>query len=395
MTSCKLTALGMVNALGSSAPDILSRLVAGECGLTERRDAVPDRVMFLGEVTDSLPEIPEHLARYRCRNNALSLAALASIEDSVRATVEEVGAHRVAVIFGTSTSGVSDAENALRHQREHGGLSSGFDYAQLEFGGGAGFIADYFDITGPTYTISTACSSGARALASARSLLALGICDAVIAGATDTLCNLTIFGFSALQALSDEVTNPCSANRKGLSLGEASALFLVTKESGGVQLLGVGESSEAHHMSAPDPTGAGAEMAMRGALADAGVDASDVAYLNLHGTGTPLNDSMECTAVSRVFGLDTPCSSTKPLVGHTLGAAGATEAGFCWLALNAADDGRVPLIPHRWDGERDREIPAIQLVEARRESPPTDRPIVVTNSFGFGGNNCVLVLGRP
>ncbi len=383
----------MVNALGASARDIAPRLFAGDSGLTLCRDAVPDRVMYLGGVAEPLPEIPDRLARYRCRNNALSLAALTSIEASIRTAIDAVGGHRVAVIFGTSTSGVSDAEDALRHQREYGGLSAGFDYAQLEFGGGAGFIADYFGVTGPTYTISTACSSGARALASARSLLALGVCDAVIAGATDTLCNLTIFGFSALQALSDEVTNPCSANRKGLSLGEASALFLVTRDSGGVQLLGVGESSEAHHMSAPDPTGAGAESAMRGALADARVEPSDVAYLNLHGTGTPLNDSMECTAVSGVFGLDTPCSSTKPLVGHTLGAAGATEAGFCWLALQAADGGRIPLIPHRWDGARDPELPAIDLVGEPRETAPRDRPIVATNSFGFGGNNCVLLLG--
>ncbi len=393
MSSCKLAALGMANALGGNTAEIAPRLFAGESGLVERRNAVPDRAMYLGEVRAALPDIPGQLARYRCRNNALSLAALRPIEEQIRACIERVGRHRVAVIFGTSTSGVSDAEAALRYQRQHGDLPPGFAYAQLEFGGGAGFVADYFGVTGPTYAISTACSSGARALATARSLLHLGICDAVIAGATDTLCNLTIFGFSALQAVSDEITNPCSANRKGLSLGEAAALFLVTRESGGIQLLGVGESSEAHHMSAPDPTGAGAEAAMRGALADAGVGAADVLYLNLHGTGTPLNDSMECAAVARVFGLETPCSSTKPLVGHALGAAGATEAGFCWLALAAARNGELPLIPHRWDGVRDPEIPAIDLIDGRRRAPFRGRPLVATNSFGFGGNNCVLVLG--
>ncbi len=393
-TKCKLTALGMANALGTSPQAIASRLFAADSGLAERRDAVPDRVMYLGEISEVLPNIPDRLARYRCRNNQLSLAALRTIEDPIRAVIDTFGKHRIGVIFGTSTSGVSDAEEALRHQRQHGGLAPDFAYAQLEFGGGAGFIADYFGLTGPTYSISTACSSGARALASARSLIELGVCDAVIAGATDSLCNLTIFGFSALHAISDEITNPCSANRKGLSLGEASALFLVTRESGGVQLLGVGESSEAHHMSAPDPTGAGAEVAMRGALTDAGVAPAEVLYLNLHGTGTPLNDRMECAAVGRIFGLETPCSSTKPLVGHTLGAAGATEAGFCWLALQAANENRrLPLIPHRWDGDRDREMPAIDLVGEAREACFTDRAVVATNSFGFGGNNCVLVLG--
>lgn len=391
---CRLAALGMVNALGASTETIETRLFAGETGLRRRDDAVPDRILYLGEVREPLPLVPDRMAHYRCRNNALSLAALGQFEDVARATIERVGRHRVGVLFGTSTSGVSDAEEALRHQREQGGLAPGFAYAQLEFGGGAGFIADYLGVTGPTYTISTACSSGARALASARSLIDLGVCDAVIAGATDTLCNLTIFGFTALQAVSDEITNPCSANRKGLSLGEASALFLVTRDSGGIQLLGVGESTEAHHMSAPDPTGAGAEVAMRGALADAGIAARDVLYLNLHGTGTSLNDGMECAAVARVFGLDTPCSSTKPLVGHTLGAAGATEAGFCWLALQAAVASELPLIPHRWDGVRDAEIPPVDLIDRPRAIPFSGQAIVATNSFGFGGNNCVLILGR-
>ena len=392
---CRLAALGMVNALGASADTVAPRLFAGDqSGMTRRDSIVPDRVLYLGEVHGDLPPIPEALQKYRCRNNAVSLAALRQIEGTARAVIDAVGRERVGVIFGTSTSGVSDAEDALRHQRRHGILAPGFDYAQLEFGGGAGFIADYLDVCGPTYTISTACSSGARALASARSLLDLGICDAVIAGATDTLCNLTIFGFSALQAVSSEISNPCSANRNGLNLGEASALFLVTRERGGVQLLGVGESSEAHHMSAPDPTGAGAETAMRAAIADAAVDPSDILYLNLHGTGTPLNDSMECAAVARVFGVDTPCSSSKPLVGHALGAAGATEAGFCWLALHAAAAGELPLIPHRWDGVRDPAIPDLRLVTENDTPVAATHPAVATNSFGFGGNNCVLVLGR-
>lgn len=393
-SECRLAAVGMVNALGAGAAQIAPRLFAGDTGLIERRDAVPERTMYLGEVRDALPEVGESLAQYGCRNNSLSLAALHQIEEQVRAAIARYGRHRIGVIFGTSTSGVSDAEEALRYQRLYGGLAPGFAYAQLEFGGGAGFIADYLDVAGPAYTISTACSSGARALATARSLLALGVCDAVIAGATDTLCNLTIFGFSALQAVSEGITNPCSANRDGLSLGEAAALFLVTGESGGVQLLGVGESSEAHHMSAPDPSGDGAEVAMREALADAAVAADDVHYLNLHGTGTPLNDGMECNAVARVFGERVPCSSTKPLVGHTLGAAGATEAAFCWLALRAAGAREMPLIPHRWDECRDPEIAALDLVEAGRTVVHGGRPIVATNSFGFGGNNCVLVLGR-
>ncbi len=384
----------MINALGAGAEEIGPRLFAGDTSrLTLRTDLVPDRTLLLGEVRSPLPKIPRSLARYDCRNNALALAALMQIEPAIAAARASFGAHRLGVVMGTSTSGVGDAEQAIRHQQETGGLTPSFAYAQLEFGGIAHFVADFLSITGPAYTLSTACSSGARAVASARSLLALGICDAVVAGASDSLCRLTTNGFSALQAISPELTNPCSANRNGLTLGEGATIFLVTAAPGGIQLLGVGESSEAHHMSAPDPSGAGAETAMRAALADARLAPRDVAYLNLHGTGTPQNDSMECCAAARVLGDDVPMSSTKPLVGHTLGAAGAMEAGFCWLMLQSWRDGLLELPPHCWDGVQDPELPALRLVAKGQQAHTTGPAVVMTNSFGFGGNNCTLVLG--
>jgi 3-oxoacyl-[acyl-carrier-protein] synthase-1 len=391
---CRLAALGIVNALGAGADEVWPRLLAGEPSrLRVREDLVPGRRLLVGEVEGPLPVLPPALAAYACRNNAMALAALEQIEAPVRAAIAAHGAARVGVVMGTSTSGVSDAEEAIRHQVLRGGLAPSFDYAQLEFGGLAAFVAELLGATGPAYTLSTACSSGARALASARSLLALGVCDAVVAGAADTLCGLTTNGFSALQAICEGVTNPCSRNRAGLTLGEGAAVFLVTPRAGGVQLLGVGESSEAHHMSAPDPSGAGAEAAMRGALADAGLAPDAIAYLNLHGTGTPLNDRMECLASERVFGTALPLSSTKPLVGHTLGAAGVMEAAFCWLMLDRRAGGVLPLLPHCWDGDRDPELPPVHLV-GKGEVVAAGGPVrVMTNSFGFGGNNCTLVLG--
>jgi 3-oxoacyl-[acyl-carrier-protein] synthase-1 len=385
----------VLNALGADAETVWRGLVAGEPSRLSWNDQlVPGRRLLVGAVTDSLPPIPAALARYACRNNALAQAALAQIEAETCAAIARFGASRVGVVMGTSTSGVSDAENAFRYQRDHGGLDPAFDYAQLEFGGVASFVAAYLGVGGPAYTLSTACSSGARALASARSLLAMGLCDAVVAGAADTLCGLTSNGFGALQAICEGVTNPCSRNRAGLTLGEGAAVFLLLPEPGGIQLSGAGESSEAHHMSAPEPSGAGAEAAMRFALADAGLAPEAIAYLNLHGTGTPLNDAMECQAVARVFGTALPASSTKPLVGHTLGAAGALEAAFCWLMLERSTGGVLELPPHCWDGERDPEIPAVHLV-GKGESVRTSGPLrLMTNSFGFGGNNCTLVLER-
>jgi len=385
----------MVNALGRTPDEIWPRLLAADrSGFHTRDDIVPGRSLWLAEVEGRLPRIPQRLRRFDCRNNALTAAALEQIESRISDVVCAVGAERVGVVMGTSTSGVSDAEAAIRHRVRTQQLTESFDYDQLELGGTASFVAELLGLGGPAYTISTACSSGARALASARSLISIGLCDAVVAGATDSICGLTTNGFSALQAISDEVTNPCSANRRGLTLGEGSAVFLVTRGDADIRLRGVGESSEGHHMSAPDPSGEGAEKAMCGALRDADLDASDIVYLNLHGTGTTLNDAMECAAIERVFERVPPCSSTKSLVGHTLGAAGAMEAGFCWMVLERAlreppGPAHLALPPHAFDGEVDPALGALDLARAGAQAP---MGAIMSNSFGFGGNNCTLVL---
>jgi 3-oxoacyl-[acyl-carrier-protein] synthase-1 len=206
---------------------------------------------------------------------------------------------------------------------------------------------------------------------------------------------LTANGFTALQAVSDCPSNPFSANRSGFNLGEAAALFLLTGAPDGIQLLGVGESTDAHHMSAPHPEGIGAEVAMRAALEDAALVPDRIAYLNLHGTGTPLNDAMESKAVARVFDSSPPSSSTKPVFGHTLGASGALELAVCWLMLQARSDDEMLLPPHCWDGVPDPEIPPLRLV-GRGERVPAAKPVaLMSNSFGFGGNNCTLIVGDP
>ncbi len=390
--SCSLSALGMVNALGSDTARIWQRALAGDTGAMARRpDLTAGSQGLVGAVDDTaLPRIPAHLQRYDCRNNRFTLQALEQIESEVTEAVRAVGPARVGVVMGTSTSGSRECEAAILHEYLHGELLPEFRYEQLELGGAAGFLAELLELGGPALSVSTACSSGARALASARSLLALGVCDVVLAGGSDSLCGLTSHGFASLKATAGGGTNPFSANRDGLNLGEGAALFLVTRETTGIQVLGVGETSEAHHISSPDPEGSGAAASMREALADAGVGANAVSYLNLHGTGTRLNDSMESLAVSNVLGDALPCSSTKPLVGHCLGAAGAIEAGLCWLAIGAASDDTLPLIPHRFDGVRDPELPPIRLVNDGETAAPG---IVLTNSFGFGGNNCTLALG--
>jgi 3-oxoacyl-[acyl-carrier-protein] synthase-1 len=246
-------------------------------------------------------------------------------------------------------------------------------------------------VAGPATVISTACSSSAKALASAARLLRAGLADAVITGGADSLCRFTVAGFTALESVSEARCNPMSINRRGINIGEGAALFLMTREPGPVRLSGWGESSDAHHISAPEPEGRGALAAMRAALERASVTPSEIDYVNLHGTATPLNDAMESRAVHALLGGSVPCSSTKPLTGHTLGAAGALEAAFCWLALHDNPRGRLP--PHWWDGEADPALPALSLVKPGQE---LGRPLraVLSNSFAFGGSNAALLLER-
>ena len=237
-----------------------------------------------------------------------------------------------------------------------------------------------------------ACTSGARALLSAHRLLQQGLCDAVICGGVDSLCRLTLNGFSALEAVSAEPCNPFSLNRHGINIGEGAALFLMTRERSPIAFLGGGASSDAHHISAPHPEGLGARMAMAKALTSAGLQAGDINYLNLHGTATAHNDVMESKAVHELFAADLPCSSSKPMTGHTLGAAGALEAAFCWLVLSEYNqDGLLP--PHLWDGQADPALAPLRLVEAGERLQRASGRRLMSNSFAFGGNNVALILG--
>jgi 3-oxoacyl-[acyl-carrier-protein] synthase-1 len=398
---CALRATGLVTALGAGTAANAAGLASGDTSRLEwRADLVPGRRFRFGSVNDARlacgldPAWGELPAGSISRTAALLLAAAAQIHAEVAAARERFGPARLGAVVGTSTAGYLEAEGAFRTRAASGALPKEFTLSDLEVGRPAEQVAARLGIAGPSWAISTACSSGAKALAAARELLLAGICDAVVAGGTDSLCATTAGGFHALQALARDRMLPLSRNRDGLCLGEGAALFLVTRDAEGVCLLGSGEAQDAHHMSAPDPEGGGAGRALRAALADAGVSANAIAYVNLHGTGTPANDAMEARAIATVFGEDVPCSSTKPLVGHTLAAAGAVEAAFCWLVAQAGGDQAPLLPPHRYDGERDPSLPHIRLV-APGERAMSRRPLCVSASFGFGGSNAALVIGEP
>lgn len=248
---------------------------------------------------------------------------------------------------------------------------------------------------GPAMTVSTACSSANKAFASAKRWLNAGLCDAVICGGVDVLSQLTLRGFESLGALSNEKTQPFSRNRKGINIGEAAALFILTNEDSEFSLLGVGESSDGYHISSPDPSGAGACAAMQAALDDAGLEAAEIDYINLHGTGTLQNDPMEAHAIHRVFGkraADIACSSSKAKVGHTLGISGAVELGFTLLSMSRQYNRQGDYLPHSYDGQFAEDILPLNLVVSENG---LGRPrYALSNSFAFGGSNATLIVGR-
>ncbi len=384
-----LNHLGIVCALGDSLESVRTQLFAGSSPgmqLTERYSPGHPRTLGLADI--NLPALDNHPLALRSRNNALLAQALQQIRPQVEALKRKLPSGRIAIVLGTSTAGMAEAEIGVSTFTQQGHFPDNFHYAQQELGSPATFLAAELEVNGPAYVISTACTSSAKALASAARLLQANLADAVIAGGVDTLCRFTVAGFAALESLDDAQCNPFSANRHGINIGEGAALFVVSREPGPVCLAGWGECSDGHHISAPDPMACGAKLAITQALERASLTASEIGYINLHGTATLQNDAMESRAVAELLpGI--PASSTKPLTGHTLGGAGAIEAGLCWLTLTD-QMGRLP--PHLWDGIADPALPEMPFVKPGTSAVKIKA--ILSNSFAFGGNNIALVLSR-
>lgn len=345
---------------------------------------------WVGQVADgALEPVPAGCERFDCRNNRLAHLALRQdgFDQSVRAARDRYGADRLGVFLGTSTSGILQTELAYRRRTADGSLPDDFHYGTTHNNFSlAWFVQSCFGLNGPAAVISTACSSSAKAFGNAARMIAAGLCDAAVVGGVDSLCLTTLYGFGSLGLLAPGPCRPFDADRDGISIGEGAAFVLLEKTASGdaIRLLGVGESSDAYHMSSPHPEGLGAQLAMRAALASAGMAPQDIGYINLHGTGTHANDETEGKAVFAVFGDALPCSSTKGWTGHTLGACGAIEAVISLLAI------RHGFLPGSANTRTvDPSIRLRYLVENENHAADT----VMSNAFGFGGTNCSLVLG--
>jgi 3-oxoacyl-[acyl-carrier-protein] synthase-1 len=391
-SSPAITAYTTVNCLGAGRDATVDALWRGVSGLRPCDFPGTDFETHIGMV-DGLDAItvPSSLAAYDCRNSRLALMTLQTdgFADLARDCLARRGARRVGLVLGTSTSGIQEGERAFA-ERTNGDLPSWFDYRHSQdVHATTEFVGACLGIEGPCMTVSTACSSSAKVFVDAAQLIAHDICDAVVVGGVDSLCLLTLYGFRSLELTAAGACRPNDVNRAGLSIGEGGGFALLERNNGVGQALamleGVGESSDAYHMSSPHPEGLGAFNSMRAALATAGIKPGQVDYINLHGTGSKVNDVVEARAVMSLFGSDTPCSSTKGWTGHTLGAAGIIEAVIALQAI------RHRFIPGNLGmTQRDPDIETNIFPET--ETAEISR--VLSNSFGFGGNNCSLLFGR-
>lgn len=391
-----ITASSMVNALGRGKDATLSALQRKQTGLQPSKNL--DFSTWLGHVHDADNyAIEPSLIKFRCRNN--QLAKLALDTDNFREAINEAktkyGADRIGVFLGSSTSGSGETEIAYANRNEKGELPSDYSFMHTHnFTSLLDYTQQSLGLTGVGQVISTACSSSAKVFATAHRHIEAGFCDAVIVGGVDTLTQISLYGFNSLQLTSTAPCRPCDENRDGISIGEAAGFALLettdsistTPSSSHVVLKGYGESSDAYHMSTPHPEGRGAATAMQKALASAALNADDIDYINLHGTATPSNDAAEGKAISSVFDAHTPCSSTKGWTGHTLGAAGITEALICMLVLENQ------FLPSNLNLQIPDPALDIQIL-LDNVIPEKTIKHVISNSFGFGGSNCSLILG--
>lgn len=358
--------------LGNNIDEIFENALKGSNEfLSPLEGIVKDKKFYFGKVNCDLPQIKDE--RFNLRVNRLLLHLLNNMEEKLEELFKKYPKSRIGTVIATTNSGIEEYEKS--RNKKH-----------FEIGNPAEFIKHQLGLESFYSSVSTACSSGIKAFATAKKLIDSDVCDAVIVGGTDALSKLPIFGFHSLEILSEKKTNPFSKNRNGINLGEGAALFIVEKDTEGIKIKGIGETSDAYHSATPDPKGIEAERAIKIALKESNLVPDAIDYINLHGTGTKTNDLMEANALYKLFGCCTEVSATKPLTGHCLGAAASIETALCCHIIK-----NNTIIPHVYDGEYDYTLPEINLI-----TKPVNKKInnVLCNAFGFGGTNAVMIMGR-
>jgi 3-oxoacyl-[acyl-carrier-protein] synthase-1 len=380
-----ITAYTLCNALGMTTDEVRAALSAGRSGLTPCSLDVPFETAC-GALPGVLEGLPASLSEFDTRQARIVHHLLTGLQHSIRAARKRWGADRVAIVLGTSTAGIEETERAYGVYKQSGQTPAGYDFARKHAPHAMiDLVRLETGVGGPGLIVSTACSSSAKVFGTAQRLLRAGVADAVLVGGIDTLCQITLRGFKSLALLAKSACRPFGEGRDGISIGEGGALLLLEREGDGpARLLGIGETSDAHHMTAPHPEGLGAIAAMTQALEGAGLSAKDVDHVNAHGTATQLNDAAESLAIANLLGTEVPVVSTKGYTGHMLGAAGATEAVFSIFAI---EHGWIPA-----SLGADPIDPAIRVHVNRARREQRSR-VVLSNSFAFGGNNACVAFG--
>jgi len=380
----------LVCCAGMNAADLYKACLKGDRSGFVMREA-REKKYPVGQIKDALENVEIEdfgVSVYSSQTRIIKMvnAALCQIENEIEKLISKYGRENIGVFLGSCDNGSEASFAAHNAFFKNGSFPDNFNLRYQSTSLIAEFAAKKYKLGGPVFTAATACASGATAIMRGTELIRAGVCKAVIAGGADIISQTVLLGFTALEAVSDELTNPFSKNRKGINLGEGAAFFILdTDEISDIELLGAGESSDAYHMTAPGVDGEGPVRAMKAALAEARIEQDKIGYINLHGTGTDLNDKTESLALKKVFKNGVPASSTKPITGHTLGAAGVLEAAICWMVLNE----KKGLPVHLWDGVCDEEAPFLPA-----NSSHVSPSVCMSNSFAFGGCNVSLILGR-
>ncbi len=392
MNKIYLSNPGICCAAGNSLNELLDHVFSGN------QDGIKKTAVLNDEFTVAHLDCSDYEPVdifYDTKITRIENTAIKQLEKEVLYVRDHFSSDRIAVCVGSCDNGSELSNQAHRSYFKNGKFPSEYELTQQGGAGSAAFIKEKYNISGPAFGFATACASSAQAIINGAQLIKSGLADAVIAGGVDLASATPLEGFSSLESLAENITNPFSKNRNGITLGDAAAFFILSKEpfpainsDEQLKLLGYGETSDAYHITSPDPDGKGAIKAMEKALQSAHLKASQIDYINLHGTGTKANDSAESKAVTTVFGNQVPVSSTKPITGHTLGAAGALELAICYGAIQ---EQKLPV--HVWDEEYDTTLPALDFV---KQDFIVEKPVLkcLSNSFAFGGSNASLIIGK-
>ena len=364
-----ITKYNCICNLGRNIDEVYENAILGNNNkFSLRNDIIKDKTLCVGEVEDNNIKISNPDYDIKC--NRLLVECYEPLKEYIDSLIKKYGNKRIGVVVATTNTGVEEYQYSKNK-------------TQSEIGNSALFLKDFLGLKGYAAGVSTACTSGIKAFSIAEHLIKSNLSDAVIVAGTDMLSKVPLFGFTSLEVLSDEKTIPLSKNRKGINIGEGVAIFTVEKDAEGINILGIGETTDTYHSTTPDPEGVQAIRAIEIALQQSGLKPEDIDYINLHGTGTGANDLSEVKAVSKYF-KNTYSSSTKAMTGHCLGAAASVETALCCALIDKGG-----FYPHKFDNEYDDSIEKINI-----SNPPQETKICMTNAFGFGGANAIMIIGN-